>query len=464
VGLVLTLILASVAIYQSIQANDRSNAAVASAKAAATAQTNAEAQQKEAETQKNIAFSRELAAKSQAQLAVDPNLALLLAIDAAKASQTDEAQAALQQALIATQPHNELHQPGVNVYNAAFSPDGSRVVTVGQVSTRIWEVNDRTGNTGNIVAELPNPGFFNRAAGSGILSGSFAAFSPDGGRIVLVTDQPAVWVWDIGTGAAPVRLGGYAVPVTTAQFSPDGKHILTASNDQTARIWDAATGKELVTMQGTEYIMNSAAFSPDGKEVATGSGNNVQVWDSSTGKLLQQLSGHSDVVNSVAFSPDGKRVVTASDDKTARIWDAATGKTLVTVSGHTLGVNQAEFSPDGNLVATTSRDAEVRIWDAATGKTLARIPESVIVPSAFTGVSDTGIVAVHFSPDGKRILLVTDGDDNAARIYPWDIFTPVDQLLPLASRLAPRQLSCEEKVTYLHENVVCGTPTAQSTP
>ena len=52
------------------------------------------------------------------------------------------------------------------------------------------------------------------------------------------------------------------------------------------------------------------------------------------GAQLAALSGHGDIVSSAAYSPDGTRIVTASVDKTARIWDARTGAQLVVLSGH----------------------------------------------------------------------------------------------------------------------------------
>jgi WD40 repeat protein len=57
-----------------------------------------------------------------------------------------------------------------------------------------------------------------------------------------------------------------------AAFSPDGVRIVTASEDKTARIWDAATGKEVAVLRGHEGAVLSAAFSPDGSQILTTSG------------------------------------------------------------------------------------------------------------------------------------------------------------------------------------------------
>ena len=152
---------------------------------------------------------------------------------------------------------------------------------------------------------------------------SSAAFSPDGSRIVTASDDNTARIWDAATGKEIAVLRGHDGSVNSAAFSPDGSRIVTASEDKTARIWDAATGKEIAVLRGHDGAVNSAAFSPDGSRIVTASvDKTARIWDAATAKEIAVLRGHEDGVSSAAFSPDGSRIVTASDDKTARIWDA----------------------------------------------------------------------------------------------------------------------------------------------
>jgi WD40 repeat protein len=74
-----------------------------------------------------------------------------------------------------------------------------------------------------------------------------AAFSPDGARILTASRDKTAKLWDAASGKliasfehrANVRRGAWAA------FSPDGARILAASWDKTAKLWDAATPKEL---------------------------------------------------------------------------------------------------------------------------------------------------------------------------------------------------------------------------
>jgi WD40 repeat protein len=160
-----------------------------------------------------------------------------------------------------------------------------------------------------------------------------AAFSPDGSRIVTASRDKTARIWDAATGKEITLLRGQEDLVTSAAFSPDGTRIVTTSFDATARVWDAATGKEIMVLRGTGELLSllpvpkshedavwSAAFSPDGSRIVTASRDKTaRIWDAATGKEVMVLHGHGDIVTSAAFSPDGTRVVTASYDETARI-------------------------------------------------------------------------------------------------------------------------------------------------
>ena len=105
---------------------------------------------------------------------------------------------------------------------------------------------------------------------------------------------------------------------SSAAFSPEGTRIVTVSDDNTARVWDAVTGKTVAVLGGHEGEVRSAAFSPDGSRILSVSDNAAFVWDAATGKPTVVLTGHQEPVRSAAFSPDGSRIVTASNDQTSQ--------------------------------------------------------------------------------------------------------------------------------------------------
>ena len=109
-----------------------------------------------------------------------------------------------------------------------------------------------------------------------------AAFSPDGTRVVTTSLDNTARLWDATSGAALVTLDGHTRNVYSAGFSPDGTCVVTASEDESARRWDSKTGAPLATLEGHASSVLSARFSPDGQRVVTASGDRTarlwQVW------------------------------------------------------------------------------------------------------------------------------------------------------------------------------------------
>ena len=274
---------------------------------------------------------------------------------------------------------------------AAYSPDGTRIVTAATDNTaRIWDA--RTG------AQLV------------VLTGHLnyvrtAVYSSDGSRILTAAMDKSARLWDAHTGAALATFSGHGAKPISAVLSPDGTRLLIASLDGTARVWDARTGDEILVLRGHGDALQYAAYSPDGTRIVTASRDKTaRIWEAGTGAPLAVLSGHGGILLSASFSPDGSQVVTSSLDKTARTWNARTGAPLAVLSGHTDRLYSARYSPDGTRIVTASDDKTVRIWDAASGAPLAILSGH----SAF-------VRAAEYSPDGTRI--VTASDDGTARIW-----------------------------------------------
>jgi WD40 repeat protein len=439
----------------------------------------------QAQTASRLATSRELAAASIANLEIDPERSILLALEALDASRTIEAEDALHRAVQASrvQAVIEAHEPGA-LSVVTFSSDGRHLVSAASDETvKIWDAatGERTLKLdGHSAAYSPDGGQLAVVAPDGTvrmydpLMGTqiqvpgqidaklSVAFSPDGSRLLTVAYGNLPKVWNPKTGSELTAFPGHTDFISNAVFSPDGRRILTASDDGTARVWDAQSGAQLLELGGHPGFVWSAAFSTDGKRIATASGNEAHIWNAATGEELFTLTAHKNEVFVVAFSPDGARLATGSLDRTVKIWDAANGAELFTLAGHNGAVYGLAFSPDGARLASSSDDGTLRLWDvspsrefltlslrdsggqvtySADGLHMATSGENgtIKVWDARTGndlttipSSGTFIKDLLFSPDGT--LLFSAGADS--RLRAWDSATG-SELTKLAAHSGP---------------------------
>jgi WD40 repeat protein/class 3 adenylate cyclase len=349
-----------------------------------------------AENQARIATARELAAAAVANLDVDPERSILLALAAVdatwKADQpvVRQAEEALHRSLEESRVVLTVPQGG----SVAISDEGTRFATTGEDGTAtVWET-----NTGRRLLTLRG----HKGGVNGI------AYSPDGSLLATTGHDRTVRLWDAASGRQIHVLRGHRKVVLGVAFSPDGSLLATSSRDGTVRIWDVAAGTQHLVLRGPpgegfyNFGVLTPAFSPDGSRVTSGGWKSTPMWDLATGRISTVLPAEA---FAVAFSPDGTRLATGVN-LDAQTWDARTGKPLTTLSGHTGDVLSIAYSPDGQRIATGGDDGTARVWDAESGESLLSL-----------GGHTIGVEQVAFTPDGDRLL--TGGMDGTARV--WDI-------------------------------------------
>ena len=236
------------------------------------------------------------------------------------------------------------------------------------------------------------------------------AYNPDGTRLATASRDKTVGIWDPATGRRVLTTPAHGGAVTGVAFSPDGTRLGTASEDGSARLWDAASGSQIWRRDFEPQASPAAvAFAPDGALLLTGHRNgSVSLLDAGTGNVARSMSGHDGAILRVAFRSDGNRFVTASADGKAKVWETAWGARqpapLLRVS-HADQVLDASFSQDGRLLATAGLDHAVKVWDASSGEMAFELP-----------VQANPVQAVAFSPD-RTLRLAIGGWDGSASVW-----------------------------------------------
>ena len=383
--------------------------------------------------QRNAAADASGRARTQAASAVavseldrDPELSLLMALEAARTGRTPQSDDALRRAVEASHVEHVL-RPEVRgskstpMVAVTYTDDGSRLVTAGNDGrTMVWDA-----ASGALIATAAGPAESRMLtavpgttlvvsidrrghaqvvdAAKGTLGASVElpapALSVERGAspgTVLVSTYAGVRVLDARTG----RLG--AAVASPPDPSNDAKAVARPSGDQVAS-FDGAVhvlrpgAAPLVVRHGTgmPYV---ARWSADGTRlVVCWTDNAVTVVDVATGATVSTLV-HDAAPTDAQWV--GRYVVTGDSAGTARVWDVRSGRVVSVLRGHTDYIPYAAVSPDGTRIATTSYDNTARTWrldDALPSLSLATakpVVGAAPVPGSTTAVMATSAGSV----------------------------------------------------------------------
>ncbi|NNB89945.1 CHAT domain-containing protein [Corallococcus exiguus] len=198
-----------------------------------------------------------------------------------------------------TRPPVALEGHGDQVRSVAFSPDGQRLITASQDGTaRIWSAE------GRLTATLYSHDDW-------VLS---AAFHPKDPTQVLTSSQDGtarLWTVENGRVRGVRALLRHDAPVPWAAWSPDGGRVVTACADGRARVWlTDAPGEPYLVLSAHEGEVTSAVFSPRAEEprLVTGSTDgSARVWRPREPLPIERLQEKLQATSSACLTPGERR-------------------------------------------------------------------------------------------------------------------------------------------------------------
>jgi WD40 repeat protein len=424
------------AVEAQVQRDEAERLAAAESEARATAEINERraeeqatlAEQQTAIAQQNeiLARAEELAANATAQLALDPELSVLLAGQALELNNASPA--AVNAMHAALQEHRTIFQAAVpetssnlvavgglspdgtllalamtytdtldvwdvdsgdrlwqlstadeplRVLNAGFTLDGSQLVVllIGDLvenpeptELRLFEA--RTGEPSSVIA-APN------CTGSKYFPGVETPFYDLSQPMVwvrdldcefFVTPESELGLFDPATGSftpvLPIKAFGLTIIGTPTRDAAGRLIAVDDAEGLDGRVVDVATGKVVY-----EYGGGMATLSADGTKLlarSDGERTPIELWDIESDQLLWRAG----VAGSTApfltrawFSADETLVYGTGWDGSAYVLDAETGFELHRLRGHTGIPREVVMSVDNQRLATFSADGTARVWD-----------------------------------------------------------------------------------------------------
>jgi WD40 repeat protein/ABC-type oligopeptide transport system ATPase subunit len=360
----------------------------------------------QAREQTRLANLRHLTSQPLIASENQPDLALLLSLEALDRATKLDAKAEMLRArsnlfkILQVNPnlsaylHGDLHGHSQELRSVALSPDGRRLASASGDAILLWDV---------IRRELIAPPTDAQAIG---LMDRGIVFNPDGTKLAYGRDDGSIIVLDLSQQEKPLNNPSCTLPpypkdpqghslskhgglkklisVRSLAFNPaDPKKLVSAGYDGKLILWDVAQCKRIATyLEHKPLAVNSVAFSRNGKLLASGGDYRRMILRDVKENSLQ-LQGCKDKSNdpnniwisSLAFNPTNEMsLAVGSSDHQIYLWDLKKCKSKI-LGRHDSWVNSVAFNKDGTRLVSGGQDGTVIVWDV---KTLQPIGEPLI--------------------------------------------------------------------------------------
>jgi WD40 repeat protein len=182
-----------------------------------------------------------------------------------------------------------------------------------------------------------------------------------GARHAACARGASVTVYDL-SGAEPPRSFALRAAVTALDFSASGGHLVVASDDGAVALFDLQSGATAPVFERVATRVSALAVSPRADYVAVGGARGgVVIWELS-GRRRSFRTEMAQGVSQLGFAPNEPRLLIGGQLGALHAWDFAENKSRELV-GHTGTLRAFAFAQQGRLLASAGSDRTIRFWN-----------------------------------------------------------------------------------------------------
>ncbi|KAJ9417062.1 chromosome transmission fidelity protein 4 [Fusarium oxysporum] len=256
----------------------------------------------------------------------------------------------------------------------AYTPDGSRLVTVGSNNTiRLY----KTGSDGEPI-NIDDCQEQNMAVAAG--DEFFVVGSEDG----------TVSLYSLETNTFKRFLTRTVLPIRDVALTNDRQWCAVASDELSVKIVNTKDITQVKHLREHARAVRNVSFDPQGRLVAlSGTDGIVYVYSLTAEEpelirkvdgIIGAIDGDSETSTRVAWHPDGRAFAVPTPVRDIQIiskndWE----KQRTFANGHLADITAIAWSPNGAMLASASKDGKVLIWETKTQSVIARYDYSNVI-------------------------------------------------------------------------------------
>ncbi|KAF4982786.1 hypothetical protein FZEAL_1638 [Fusarium zealandicum] len=299
----------------------------------------------------------------------------------------------------------------------AYTPDGSRLVTVGSNNT----------------IRLYKTGFDGEPTNIDECQEQNVAVAAGDRVFVVGSEDGTVSLYSLDTGTFEGFLVRTSLPIRDVALTADGQWCAVASDELTVKVVNTKDITQVKHLREHGRAVRHVSFDPNGRLIAlSGTDGIIYVYSltAEEPELIRKVDGiiaavdaESEKTTRVAWHPDGRAFAVPTPIKDIQIiskndWE----KQRSFSNGHLADITAVAWSPNGAMLASASKDGKVLIWETKTQGVIARYDYSNVIDLAWHPT--------------KNIISFTT-TDGEVYIYPDFLTDQFSPLLKLDTQPAP---------------------------